>query len=369
MRKNKKHIFIIILSFIITFFISLSLNLNDIQSKIGTIDYANYPIGYSIYSSLDIEYYQSFMEVNFPDFEYKKYLMSSKKITTNISYENLEINVLGCDIDFEKFPLPSCYSNSINFAKLKSGSSFNNSDIINRSNAIILYESHLKKIGFNNGDYILIDGIKFYIKGVLEDNPDVIRNISKDVIQIFIPFTTFESIFNFINVKTVIYTNNYNITSLDEDKNFISYYKINQLIKFNENRLFSSTLPLLIISFVISFISFLILQIVLIKERYNEIGIRRAVGASREEIIYSFTLESLLSTLLGIILGFISYLIVFTFIQLSLTMIYKSNFFVDNLNIIFIFILLYAFVSFFSILIPTLIGTKINISSILVEEK
>lgn len=369
MKKNKKHFFIIILSFIITFFSSIALNITDIQSKFNNIDYANYPSNYSVYNLLNIDNYEEFMEHNFFDFEYKKYYKSSDKVTTNIIFDNLKIEVLGCESDFEKYPLPSCYSDSINFSKLKSGSSFSDFDIINNSNAIIMYETHLKKIGFNNGDYILINGIRFYVKGILEDNADVVRNKSQNIVQIFIPYTTFASVFKNINVKTVIQTNEYNFEYLNNDINFLSMYKVNQKINTNKEYLISTSLPLLLVLFIISFISIIIVQIILIKEKYNEIGIRRAVGASREEIIYSFTKDTLLSTIFGMIIGIIMYFIVFTFFQLFLTLLYKANFFVYNLNIIFIFLFIYAFISFFSILIPTFIGTNINISSILVEEK
>ncbi len=369
MKKNKKHLFIIVLSFIITFFSSIALNITDIQSKLNNIDYANYPSNYSVYNLLNIDNYEEFMKQNFLDFEYKKYYKSSDKITTNILSENLKTEVLGCESNFEKYPLPSCYSDSINFSKLKLGNSFNDLDILNNSNAIIMYEAHLKKIGFDSGDYILINGIRFYIKGILEDNADVIRNQSQNIIQVFIPYTTFKSIFKNINVKTVIQTNDYNFEYLNDDVNFISRYKVNQIISTNKEYLMSTSLPLLVVLFIISFVSTIIVQIIIIKDRYNEIGIRRAVGASREEIIYSFTKDTFLSTIFGMIIGIIMYFIVLTFFQLVLTMLYKSSFFIYNLNMVFIFVFTYAFISFFSILIPTFMGTNINISSILVEEK
>ena len=369
MRKNKKHFFIIILSFIITFFSSIALNITDIQSKLNNIDYANFPSNYSVYNLLNIDNYEEFMRQNFLDFEYKKYYKSSDKVNTNIILDGLKIEVLGCESNFEKYPLPSCYSDSINFSKLEVGSSFSDFDIINNSNTIIMYETHLKKIGFSSGDYILINGIRFYIKGILEDNADVIRNRSQNIIQIFIPYTTFTSIFKNINVKTVIQTNDYNFKYLNDDINFISTYKVNQRISTNKEYLISTSLPLLAVLFIISFVSIIIVQIILIKDRYNEIGIKRAVGASREEIIYSFTKDTLISTIFGMVMGIIMYFVVFTFFQLFLTMLYKSNFLIYNLNMIFVFVFIYAFISFLSILIPTFIGTNINISSILVEEK
>ncbi len=369
MKKNKKHFFIIILSFIITFFSSFALNITNIQSKIQYIDYANYPNNYSAYNLLNIDNYENFMNQNFPGFEYKKYYKTSDKVTTNIVFDNLKIEVLGCVNNFEEYPLPSCYSDSINFSKLKVGCSFDNIDIINHSNAIIMYESHLKKIGFKENDYILINGVKFYIKGILEDNADIIRNKEENIIQFFIPYTTFASIFKYINVKIVIRTDNYNFNYLNDDVNFVSLYKINKKIGINKQYLINTSLPILIVMFIISFVSITIIQIVLIKERYNEIGIRRAVGASREEIVFLFTKETLTSTFFGMVIGIISFFIVFSFFQLLLTTIYKSNFFVYNFNTMFSYLLVYVLVSFFSILIPTIIGTNINISSILVEEK
>ena len=369
MRKNKKHFFIICLSLIITFLTSIALNISDVQAKLNNIDYSNYPKGFSVYNLLNIDNYKGFMEQNFNDFEYKTYYKSPDNVKTNILLDGLKIEVLGCEKNFSEYPLPSCYSDSINFSKLKSGKGFSDYDIINNSNAMLMYNSHLEKIGYNDGDYILINGIRFYLKGILEDNSDVIRHKEDNIIQIFIPYTTFASIFESINIKTVIKTDDFIFKYLNDDVNFLSLSKVNQKINRNKNYLLSTTLPLLIILIVISFISIIILQTILIKGRYNEIGIRRAVGASRQEIVYLFTKETLLSTILGVLIGIVMYFIAFTFIQLSLSSLYRANLFAYNFNVVGAFWLLYVLISFVSILIPTFLGTNINISTILVEER
>ncbi|MGM9858908.1 MAG: ABC transporter permease [Bacilli bacterium] len=369
MKSNKRYLFIIILSVIISFFSSIAINVSNIEAEIQHIDYSNYPRGYSTYKLLDTDDYKDFMEYHFPNFEYKSYFTSSNDPTTNLRFENLKVNVIGCEANFETFPLPSCYSESINFSSLKYGTSFEYSDIITKTNALIMYESHIQKIGLKDDQYIEINGTPFFIKGVLSDNNDVLRNIDKNIIQMFIPHSTFSSLFKDISVNTIIYTQNTNFTLFDNEINFMSEFKVNNLIETSYNYFVSSSMVSLVMLFGISFISIVIVQTILIRERYNEIGIRRAVGASKSDIIYLFSKSSLLSSLVGAIIGFVIYLIVFSFIALILSLKYFTNLFLFNINMVLIFLSIYLIVCFLSILISTIIGTRINIATILVEER
>ncbi len=368
MKTNKKSFFITILSVLIVLLSSIALNITELQARIYNIDYANYPKNFSVYNLLNIDNYEAFMSNNFFGLEYKVYYHSYEKVTTNLLNDDLKIQVLGCESKFESFPLPSTYSDSINVTKVKSGESFTDKDILQKTNVMMMYNAHLKKIGYQEGDYIVINGIKFYLKGVLLDNEDIKRNIDENIIQVLIPASTYATIFNHINVKTVIKTFNYRFDYLDNDVNFVSQRKIDMKINTTKDYLFSTSLPLIIVLFLVAFISISIVQIILVRERYNEIGIRRAVGASKDDIVFLFTKSTLIKAIKGIIVGLMIYFIAFSFIQLLCSQIYMANLFVYNIGIILLFATIYLCVSFLTIIVTSFIGSQINIISVLVEE-
>lgn len=369
--KNKNNIFLFILSFIIVLFTSLSINNSMLQARISNLDYLDYPQKYSAYNLLHEDDYESFMKEYFTDLKYKEYYCNANTslISTNIVSDNLEIEIMGCVANFETFPIPSAYSNTIVATSLMEGDSFSEIDLIKNNNTIIMYYSHLKKINYKQGDLININGKNFILKGVLQDNSDVKRNYNKDVIQIFIPYTTFLNIFKFPIIKTVVKTDNYTFPSLMKDNNFISYEKVESIINNNYNYNKQASLITIVSTFAISFIATIIVQYLLIRGRYNEIGIRRAVGASRDSIVFMFTTNSLKVLSVGILLGLIIFFISYSTICLVLSNIYYSSMFILNISKTIGSVLLYLSICFISILIPSVIGSNINISNILVEEK
>lgn len=369
--KNKNNIFLFILSFIIVLFTSLSINNSMLQARISNLDYLDYPQKYSAYNLLHEDDYESFMKEYFTDLKYKEYYCNANTslISTNIVSDNLEIEIMGCVANFETFPIPSAYSNTIVATSLMEGDSFSEIDLIKNNNTIIMYYSHLKKINYKQGDLININGKNFILKGVLQDNSDVKRNYNKDVIQIFIPYTTFLNIFKFPIIKTVVKTDNYTFPSLMKDNNFISYEKVKSIINNNYNYNKQASLITIVSTFAISFIATIIVQYLLIRGRYNEIGIRRAVGASRDSIVFMFTTNSLKVLSVGILLGLIIFFISYSTICLVLSNIYYSSMFILNISKTIGSVLLYLSICFISILIPSAIGSNINISNILVEEK
>lgn len=370
-KKKKGYAFLLFLSFIITFFLSVSFNSARIESIVHNIDYANYPIGYSAYRGMDSKEYKSVMNNKFTNLDYHFFYYGAKNPDTNIMYENLNVKVIGCQKNFETFPLPSAYSSTIVSSKLLEGESFDDLDIISQSNAMVMYSSQLKKIGYKPNDKIRMMGHDFVLKGVLEDNSDIKRNINEDIIQIFIPYTTYLSLFDspYPNVETVIYTSNYTFDELDDNQNFISYYKVQDILQHTEDYIIQSSYITIGTTFVISCICTAIVQIILIKGRYNEIGIRRAIGASRDSIVFLFTKKSLYTILIGALMGFLTFLVVLFNVELILSHIYFTNFIMFNSNTTFLVLIIYIFLSYLSVLLPSILGTRINISTILVEER
>lgn len=368
-QKKKGYIFLLILSFVITFLLSISLNSAGIQSSLQNLDYADYPVEYSAYSTLQVDTYENFMSENFHDLDYHFFYYKNDNPTTNIIFEDLEVQVIGCQSDFQTFPLPSAYSNSIVSTQISEGESFTDVDIFTQSNGMIMYGSHLDKIGYQLDDEIKINGKDFVLEGVLEDNSDIKRNIDENTIQIFIPYTTYSNLFTAYNVETVIHTENYTFEQYDDEYNFISYYKVLDMLNNTESYIISSSYFAIAATFLVSFIATAIVQIILIRGRYNEIGIRRAIGASRDSIVYLFTKKSLNIILIGALMGFLTFLILLFNVEILLSNIYFTNFFIFNFNDTCLYLVIYIFFSYLSVLIPSIIGTRINIATILVEER
>jgi hypothetical protein len=368
-KKKNNNTFMLVLAFIISLFTSISLNISGIYSIIGNVNYVDFPDGYSAYSNIDKEKFRKFMDTNFTGLEYTYYYCAPDSGTINIQSKDLTLSVFGCQENFENFPVPSPFSDSIVNAQLLEGSSFDETDIIMKSNAMIMYSSHLEKIGYGENNALMLNGQKLVLKGVLKDNNEIKRHIRDNVIQIFIPYTTFNSLFRNTNVKTIIHTGDFTFSNFENNGNFISKYKVLKLIENYKIFINATSLPAIVAIYIISFIATVIVQIILINSRHNEIGIRRAVGASKDSIIFLFTTNSLLVILKGILLGLCAFLISFFSVELILSNMYVVNLFVLDISVTLISIFSYFILNFFCVLIPTIIGSSINISSILVEER
>ena len=242
---------------------------------------------------------------------------------------------------------------------------------MNHSYARLLFGDDYK-IGENE---LEIDGRTFVLVGVLEDTPDVTRNVRKlnrsesKTITIYIPYTTSLCVFDNLSYYEIYRFGNVNMDLILGDmktnigggkvvtKNMISQ----QFIEENT----SMKIVLMLWMGFISIISCFVITITMlfsVRERVFEIGIKLAIGSSRDDIAFSFIVESIINSIIGAIVGIlISFLVllIYSFIKYL-----KTDYFILSINPIndIIFPVSFAIlVATITSLIPALIAANTNV--------
>ena len=192
-------------------------------------------------------------------------------------------------------------------------------DIKNYQNVVVLGARTAEYLfGFTNplGETVSIAGQSFTVVGVYEakdpdsdysmDNIAVLPESANRVLGNNEPFTTFiikarnsAAISNIMSVLGAF------LETLVGPSNF-SFYSENQYIQDSnrENDVLSMTLGGIAgISLLVGGIGIMNIMLVTVSERTKEIGIRKAIGASRSSILCQFLVESALVCLLGGLLG------------------------------------------------------------------
>ena len=178
---------------------------------------------------------------------------------------------------------------------------------------------------------VYIDGRPYIVSGVLSEMGTVASGISPDT-AIYIPYET--------GIKYITGTNiSPTITVIAEDVNQVdtvmtdvesalkdSYPNTTFTIsdagsKMEAASASNETLTLLLISmavivFIVGGIGIMNVLFVSIKERANEIGILKALGCSRKDILLEFLLEASFTSLVGAVLGVLVALGITPFVQL-----------------------------------------------------
>jgi putative ABC transport system permease protein len=176
------------------------------------------------------------------------------------------------------------------------------------------------------GEYIQINGVNFSVVGVYKSPFKGERGIEESQ-AIYIPFTTFQKSFNYgeavgwlsITSKPGIPVSTIESKIVDalqmrlkihpDDERAFGHYNVEE--EFNQmNSIFIG------INFLAWFVGILTLvagvigvsniMLVIIKERTNELGVRRAIGATPSKIIGQIILESVFLTSIAGILGIIA---------------------------------------------------------------
>lgn len=209
------------------------------------------------------------------------------------------------------------------------GSDFTDEDVKGLKN-VALIGQHLLKELFDNedpvGKYILVKGIPVQIVGVLSErgtspsglNLDdrliiplttmmrKIQNETKYISAFRIRFTDQENLYNYVDELKAFLRQRHNIPENEPDDFRIVSPK--EIVKF----LVALTGSLVIFLGITGVISLVVAGFVLanlfllsVRERSSEIGIRRATGAKKKDILFQFLGESVILTTTGGLLGFI----------------------------------------------------------------
>jgi len=166
---------------------------------------------------------------------------------------------------------------------------------------------------------IAVDGLPFTVVGIMPKKMQTAMNNGPDDRRAIIPFSTFESIYgdryldelivkpsrpqdSNVIIKEVrrVFGRKYRFDPADERAipmwDFIEQEKISAKVSLGIN-IFLAMIG--IMSLIIAGVGVANIMYVVVKERTQEIGIKRAVGARRRDIIFQFVFESFLISIVG----------------------------------------------------------------------
>lgn len=208
------------------------------------------------------------------------------------------------------------------------GTFITDNDVKKLNKVVVLGKAVARKLFGNEdplGKYVLIYRVPFQVIGVMEEKGVDISGVDQDN-QVFVPLSTFlrrlvnKDYINTIYVK--VRSGGYNELAMAEIKQILR--KRHNLKEGKEDdftiidmkdvmTLQTQAISLIktlgrisaVISFLIGGIGILSIMILIVNERKIEIGIRRAVGATKRDIIIQFLMEASFISLTGGIAGLI----------------------------------------------------------------
>ena len=211
------------------------------------------------------------------------------------------------------------YANIINQG-VQSGRYIIDADVDNRS-AVCVIGVELAKDLYGNtnvvGNTLHIDGRKFRIVGVLESKGTSMSGSSDN--SVVLPFTLAQRMLDSTTISS-IYMSAVDSESVDDAQEVVekflykkyqnesSYSVMNQTSMLETMSETSSTLSLMLggiagISLLVGGIGIMNIMLVSVTERTREIGIRKAIGAKRRDILLQFLIESVVISGMGGLLG------------------------------------------------------------------
>lgn len=213
---------------------------------------------------------------------------------------SMEINITGITSNYEKFK----------DIQLLSGRSILDIDNEYRlSNCIISYEAAMDLYGTTDvlDNEMNISGKDYRIVGVLEKDESSFGNSQNDAA--YLPFTNARRLLKSTGITNfyVIATDSkdLNATQMDLETYLLEvtgsddYYAITNMSSIQESvNSIMNTLSIMLagiagISLVVGGIGIMNIMLVSVSERTREIGIRKAIGAKKKDIIFQFLIESI----------------------------------------------------------------------------
>ncbi|BBI33724.1 ABC transporter permease [Cohnella abietis] len=242
-----------------------------------------------------------------------KYIAPASTQSTTIKYgkKTVDFSVVGTNADYA---LLKDY-------KLSSGRFLSQIDLdVYQKIAVIGSTTATNLFGFNSplGEYILIQGTRYKVVGVLAEKGSTTNGSNDEVV--IIPLTSAERLFKTKGVRTIYVqvdtTDQISsvVTGLEKELsnhfrgNTDSYRVFNQSDALSTLTSVSDTLTLALagiagISLLVGGIGIMNIMLVSVTERTREIGIRKAIGAKKRDILIQFLIESMVLSGLGGLLG------------------------------------------------------------------
>ena len=186
-------------------------------------------------------------------------------------------------------------------------------DVDNRSYvAVLSHDLHETLFGDEDGldQFITVGGRSFRVVGVLKESDSMMVSMMNSG-TLYVPFTV-ESRMSFYvsssgstdDAETAV--NQYLLRRFQQDEDAFSILNMSSVSSAMDT--ITGTLSLLLggiaaISLLVGGIGIMNIMLVSVTERTREIGIRKAIGASRRSIMAQFLIEALLISLLGCFFG------------------------------------------------------------------
>lgn len=225
---------------------------------------------------------------------------------------------------------PSYYE--INGLNLSMGRFLKNSDVENHTCVCVLnYAAATKLVGYEDciGEEIAIDGMKFRVVGVLSEDESFLTSMMAGRYAAYIPYTSLMRISSTVSssITTFVVRAADDVliedvqktmeTILDErfDKDENAYRVSSTNIMEDAMNSITSVLSILLggiaaISLIVGGIGIMNIMMVTVTERTREIGIRKAIGATRGTILRQFLVEAIVLCMMGCVIGiFLSWVV------------------------------------------------------------
>ncbi|MCD9021800.1 ABC transporter permease [Cohnella sp. NL03-T5] len=242
-----------------------------------------------------------------------KYTAPASTQSTSVKFNttSVDVNVVGTNADYA---LVKDY-------KVSSGRFLVQIDLdVYQKVAVIGSSTATELFGFTSpiGEYILIQGTRYKVVGVLAEKGSSTTGSNDEVVMI--PLTSAERLFKskgvrtiYVQVETTEQIDNV-VTGLEKELsshfrgNTDSYRVFNQSDALSTLTSVSDTLTLALagiagISLLVGGIGIMNIMLVSVTERTREIGIRKAIGAKKRDILIQFLIESMVLSGLGGVLG------------------------------------------------------------------
>jgi putative ABC transport system permease protein len=211
----------------------------------------------------------------------------------------------------------------INGLEIMYGRFLKNTDVDNNSRVCVLSQSAAEEVvGYTDcvGEDFSIDGMRYTIVGVLGTKTSLLYSSYKGY-EVYVPYTAFTRQYpQYGSAVTQFYATAYEGMKMSdaeaEVKSFLydfygnsdSYYVYSQDVMEDTMGSVTNILKILLggiasISLIVGGIGIMNIMLVTVTERTREIGIRKAIGANRADILLQFLMEAVVLCMLGCLVG------------------------------------------------------------------
>jgi len=219
------------------------------------------------------------------------------------------------------------YAEMRNIIPQPGGRWLNELDLSTRRRVVFLGDETAKRLFADKNpinEYVLLDGVPFVVIGVMQKKTQNSSYNSRDNERVFIPASTFASVFGATRINNIIYQTTSPLVQKDVEKQV--YEVLGRRYRFDptdEDALGiwdTTEFDKILFYFFLAFNIFLgivgsftlsvggigvaNIMYVVVRERTKEIGIKRSVGARKRHILIQFFLETFFIVAIGALLGF-----------------------------------------------------------------